>query len=84
VSGTLPEGLEDYLAYAIPSSMGVRRRIRLSVKRPMNGYLRNVRQSWAEDAKPDSMIVGRDAGPGRHAGEAWTGPATKRSKDTAT
>jgi hypothetical protein len=27
VSGTLPEGLEDYLAYAIPSSMGVRRRI---------------------------------------------------------
>src|ERR1700752_4991659 len=34
--GTLHEGLEDYLAYAIPSSMGVRRRIPSAVKRPLD------------------------------------------------
>jgi hypothetical protein len=27
-------------------------------KRPVSGYSRNVRRSWGEDAKPDSMIVG--------------------------
>jgi len=29
----------------------------------MNGHVRNVRQTRAEDAKPDSMIIGREAGP---------------------
>jgi hypothetical protein len=79
VSGTLPEGLEDYLAYAIPAPWVFVGVSRLSVKTTdewMNGHLRNVRQSWAEDAKPDSMIIGREAGPGPHACEAWTGRAT--------
>ena len=31
----------------------------LSVKRSMSGHPRNVRQSLAEGAKPDEMIVGR-------------------------
>src|SRR5271170_2256276 len=35
----------------------------VSVKRPMTGHLRNVRQSCTEDAKPGIMIVGRKSGP---------------------
>jgi hypothetical protein len=34
----------------------------LSVKRPMNGHLQIVRQCWTEDAKADSIIVGRESG----------------------
>jgi hypothetical protein len=48
--------------------MGVRRRIRLSVKRPMNGHLRKSGNPALKTPKPDSMIIGREAGPGRHAG----------------
>jgi hypothetical protein len=39
----------------------------LSVKRSMSGHLRNVRQSRADGAKPDRMIVGRESGSARHA-----------------
>src|SRR3954463_14659285 len=36
------------------------RRRGVSGKRPMSGHHpRDVRESWADDAKPDSMIVGR-------------------------
>ena len=34
----------------------------LSVKPSMGGHLRNVRQSRADNAKPDTMIVGRESG----------------------
>ena len=29
----------------------------------MSGHLGNVRQSWTQDGKPDSMIVERETGP---------------------
>jgi hypothetical protein len=35
----------------------------LSVKRPMSGHPRIVRQSGAADAKPDGMIGGQEDGP---------------------
>jgi hypothetical protein len=53
----------------------VRAALGASVKRPMSGHVRNVRQSWTEDAKPDSMIVGRKSGPpARHVGGARQAP----------
>ena len=54
-----------------------RRRRGVSGKRPMSGHHpRDVRESWAEDAKPDSMIVGQESGSGRHAGRTGAGRAT--------
>jgi hypothetical protein len=34
----------------------------LSVKRTLNGHLRNVRKSWTSDGKADSVVTGRENG----------------------
>src|SRR3954464_7494868 len=52
----------------------------LSAKPSMSGHTRNVRQSWADDAKPDRMIVGRESGSARHARGGRAGYAICRSK----
>src|SRR3954463_10003032 len=48
----------------------------LSAKPSMSGHPRNVRQSWAEDVKPDKMIVGRESGSAPDAGGTRAGCAT--------
>jgi hypothetical protein len=45
----------------------------LSVKRSMSGHPPNVRQSWAEDAKPDKMIIGRESGSAPNVGGTRAG-----------
>jgi hypothetical protein len=55
----------------------------LSVKRSMSGHLQNVRQSRADGAKPDRMIVGRESGSARHASGIRAGYAIYRSKNAA-
>jgi hypothetical protein len=45
----------------------------VSVKRPMSGHPRNVRQSWTERAKPDSMILGRKSGRRLFGAGGWCG-----------
>jgi hypothetical protein len=48
----------------------------MSVKRPVNSHLQNVRQSWAENANPDSMIVGGKNGPvARQSAEHFQAPS---------
>jgi hypothetical protein len=42
----------------------------------MSGHPRNVRQSWAEDAKSDKMIVGRESGSAPDAGGTRAGYTT--------
>ena len=44
---------------AVPAPCG--RRLGVSAKRSMSGHPRNVRESWAEDAKPDEMITGQES-----------------------
>src|SRR3954449_3494174 len=48
----------------------------VSAKPSMSGHPRNVRQSWAEDAKSDKMIVGRESGSAPDAGGTRAGCAT--------
>src|SRR4051794_7387853 len=48
----------------------------VSAKPSMSGHPRNVRQSWAEDAKPDKMIVGRESGSAPDAGGTHAGCTT--------
>jgi hypothetical protein len=60
---------------AQPNRMGAA--LGVSVKGPMSGHPVNVRQSWAEGAKPDSMIIGRESGPAVcYVGGARSGSAT--------
>jgi hypothetical protein len=50
----------------------------------LSGQLRNVRQPWDQDAKPDSMIVGRESGPSRDLTASLPSAASYRSKNAAT